>query len=129
SGTEPRLPILTPQIGWLPAQSNGGKKQRMPKAPHRLSSPLPAAERATLFRNIKEWVRGFGCISIAGNPLTRTLSPNGEREHTQFAARSCTAVRLSDFARGTDLAAGLIRLPLVLVTAPARPPAPPFLPP
>src|SRR5262249_24902458 len=28
----------------------------------------------------------------AGNPLTPTLSPNGEREHTESAARSCTAI-------------------------------------
>jgi len=31
-------------------------------------------------------VRGFGSLSSAGNPLTPTLSPNGERERTEFAA-------------------------------------------
>ena len=36
---------------------------------------------------MKEWVRGFGSISTAGNPLTPTLSPSGERERTEFAAR------------------------------------------
>jgi mono/diheme cytochrome c family protein len=45
-------------------------------------------ERATLFCNIKGWVRGFESISAAGNPLTPTLSPIGERERTEFAAHS-----------------------------------------
>src|SRR5262245_7939064 len=36
----------------------------------------------------EEWVRGFGCVSTAGNPLTPTLSPRGEREHIVLAARS-----------------------------------------
>jgi len=44
-------------------------------------------ERAALFCNIKEWVRGFASNSEAGMPLTPTLSPNGERERTEFAAR------------------------------------------
>jgi len=43
-------------------------------------------ERAARFCKIKEWVRGFGSIILAGNPLTPTLSPNGEREHTEPAA-------------------------------------------
>jgi iron(III) transport system substrate-binding protein len=104
----------------------------MPQAHHRLSCPLPAGERATLFCTIKKWVRGVGYISVAGNPLTPTLSPNGEREHTEFAARSCTAcaaVRFSDFARGTELAAGLIGLTLVLGTGPAGAQAPSWLDP
>jgi hypothetical protein len=45
-------------------------------------------ERATLFWNIKEWVRAFGPDSTGGNPLTPTLFQNGERERTEFAARS-----------------------------------------
>jgi hypothetical protein len=48
------------------------------------SRSLPAGERATLSCNTKEWVRGFGSIGAAGNPLTPTLSPNGERERTEF---------------------------------------------
>jgi hypothetical protein len=28
------------------------------------------------------------CVSAIRNPLTPTLSPNGERERTEFAARS-----------------------------------------
>ena len=45
-------------------------------------------ERAAQFCKIKERVRGFGCVSTIGNPLTPALSPNGERERTGFAARS-----------------------------------------
>src|SRR5262249_37501179 len=104
----------------------------MPQAHHRLSCPLPTGERATLFCNIKKWVRGFRYISVAGNPLTRTLSPNGGREHTEFAARSCTtcaAVRFCDFARGTELATGLIGLTLVLGTGSAGAQAPSWLDP
>ncbi len=54
-----------------------------------LLRPLPNGERAALFCNMKEWVRGFASNSTAGNPLTPTLSPNGERERTEFAARMC----------------------------------------
>src|SRR5262245_19390996 len=63
----------------------------VPRARDGRSCPLPVGERATLFFNIKKWVRGSGCIRSAGNPLTPTLSPNGEREYTERAARSCTA--------------------------------------
>ena len=31
-------------------------------------------------------VRGYGLSIVSGNPLTPTLSPNGEREHTEPAA-------------------------------------------
>ena len=37
---------------------------------------------------MKEWVRGVGSISTVGNPLTPTLSPNGERERTEFVAQA-----------------------------------------
>jgi hypothetical protein len=37
---------------------------------------------------MKEWVRGFGSIGTAGNPLTPSLSPNGERERTEIVALS-----------------------------------------
>ena len=37
---------------------------------------------------MKEWVRGFVSISTTRNPLTLTLSPNGERERTEFVARN-----------------------------------------
>ena len=60
----------------------------MPRVHCRCSRPLPAGERATPFSNLKKWVRGFGSISSAGNPLTPTLSPNGEREQAEFAARA-----------------------------------------
>jgi hypothetical protein len=33
----------------------------------------------------RDGVRGYS-LSMAGNPLTPTLSPNGERERTEFAA-------------------------------------------
>jgi hypothetical protein len=33
-------------------------------------------------------VRAFAPNSTGGNPLTPTLSPTGERERTEFAARS-----------------------------------------
>jgi lysophospholipase L1-like esterase len=59
------------------------------QARYRRSCPLPAWERAARFCKIKDWVRGFGSIVTAGTPLTPTLSPNGEREHTAPAARSC----------------------------------------
>jgi hypothetical protein len=65
--------------------------QRPPTMANRLTSKtvaLPAGERAARFRNTKEWVRGVISLSTAGNPLTPTLSPNGERERTEFAARS-----------------------------------------
>ncbi len=52
-------------------------------------------ERAARFCKIKEWVRGFGSIILAGNPLTPTLSPNGEREHTESATRSCAAIAVA----------------------------------
>src|SRR6516164_8406686 len=61
----------------------------VPRAQYRRSRPLPVGERATLFCNTKEWVRGFGSVSSACNPLTPTLSPNGEREYTERAAPSC----------------------------------------
>ena len=32
------------------------------------------------------WVRGYGLSMVSGNPLTPTLSPNGEREHTEPVA-------------------------------------------
>ena len=44
--------------------------------------PLPAGERAARFCYVMEWVRGFGSVITARNPLTPTLSPNGEREPT-----------------------------------------------
>src|SRR5207302_4777375 len=50
---------------------------------YRRLCPLPVGERATLCRNVNEWVRGFGSINTARNPLTPTLSPNGERERTE----------------------------------------------
>src|SRR5262249_18044556 len=56
-----------------------------PQACCRRLCPLPAGERAARVYNIKERVRGFGSITWAGNPLTPTLSPNGERERTEFA--------------------------------------------
>jgi hypothetical protein len=55
----------------------------VPPAHYRRSCPLPDGERAALFCNMKEWVRGFGSIGLAGNPLTPTLSPTGERERTE----------------------------------------------
>jgi hypothetical protein len=36
---------------------------------------------------MKEWVKGFGAIGIAGNRLTPILSSNGERERTELTAR------------------------------------------
>jgi hypothetical protein len=34
----------------------------------------------------RDGVRGYGLSIRAGNPLTPTLSPNGEREHIEIAA-------------------------------------------
>jgi hypothetical protein len=64
--------------------------RRNPQAHYRRLCPLPGGERAALFCNMKEWVREFGSVSTVSNPLTPTLSPNGERERTEFAARSRT---------------------------------------
>src|SRR5712692_11314322 len=44
--------------------------------------PLPLGEG---------WGEGFRSLSLAGNPLTPTLSPNGERERTEIAAPMNTA--------------------------------------
>jgi lysophospholipase L1-like esterase len=63
------------------------KTPNLLQAGYRRLRPLPGGERAARFCNIKEWVRGFGSIRTARNPLTPTLSPNGEREHTESAAR------------------------------------------
>src|SRR5512133_4209347 len=57
----------------------------MQQAHCRSSRPLPAGERAALFCDIEEWVRGVGSISTASSPLTPPLSPNGKREHTEAA--------------------------------------------
>ena len=65
--------------------------RHIPRTHDRRACPLPGGERATLFSNKAEWVRGFGSISATGNPLTPALSPNGEREHTEIAVSSCTA--------------------------------------
>jgi hypothetical protein len=76
-----------------------GLLRHMPQAYDRRSCPLPDGERATLFCNIKEWVRGFGSIGAAGNPLTPTLSPNGERERTAFAVRQARPAMQSCYRR------------------------------
>jgi hypothetical protein len=48
----------------------------------------PAGKGLLAFCKVKEWVRGLGSIGTASYPLTPTLSPDGEREHTEFAART-----------------------------------------
>jgi hypothetical protein len=74
--------------------------------------PSPPGRGLLPHATSKEWVRGFGSISTAGNPLTPTLSQpksglpdfghfkcrtraspssGGERERTEFVAHSCTA--------------------------------------
>src|SRR5262249_26155650 len=73
----------------LRAQVTLGHPAIVSRTHDRRLCPLPVGERATLFCNIKEWVRGFASIRSAGNPLTPTLSPNGEREYTERTARSC----------------------------------------
>jgi lysophospholipase L1-like esterase len=74
-----------------PTLSPKGEREHT-AARYRDLCPLPGGERAARFCKIKEWVRGFGSIMLAGNPLTPTLSPKGEREHTESAARSCAAL-------------------------------------
>jgi hypothetical protein len=52
------------------------------------------------FCNVREWVRGSDLSVPPVTPLTPTLSPNGERERTEFAAhaRHMTRYYLADLS-------------------------------
>jgi hypothetical protein len=51
--------------------------------------------RRSLSSNIKERVRGSGSVGIGHNPLTPTLSPNGERVRTEFAAQLAARTQIA----------------------------------
>src|SRR5258708_13032866 len=56
----------------------------MRRAHHPRLCALLNGERATVFCAMKEWARG---ADLSAAPVTPTLCPNGEREHTAFVTR------------------------------------------
>src|SRR5262249_58664410 len=68
------------------------------------SRALSLPGRAARFRNIKEWVRGFGSITTTGNPLTPTSPQMGRGSAPRLLRVPTGIVRLPAPAQNVSIA-------------------------